>query len=94
MEKTFRRLLISTEKLLEEKSIEDWKLDQFVNALTDMLNDMRKSMNRPSSTILSEYKQRIDRLRQNIDPVKLVGTFFFHSENNFSNDVKLMISHN
>lgn len=28
MEKTFRRLLISTEKLLEEKSIEDWKLDQ------------------------------------------------------------------
>ncbi len=28
MEKIFRRLLISTEKLLEEKSIEDWKLDQ------------------------------------------------------------------
>jgi hypothetical protein len=28
MDKTFRRLLFSTEKLLEEKSIEDWKLDQ------------------------------------------------------------------
>ena len=28
MEKNFRRLLISTEKLLEEKSIEDWKVNQ------------------------------------------------------------------
>jgi hypothetical protein len=28
MEKTFRRLLISTEKLLEEKSIEDWRVNQ------------------------------------------------------------------
>lgn len=28
MEKTFRRLLLSTEKLLEEKSIEDWKVEQ------------------------------------------------------------------
>jgi len=28
IEKTFRRLLLSTEKLLEEKSIEDWKVNQ------------------------------------------------------------------
>ena len=28
IDKTFRRLLLSTEKLLDEKSIEDWKLNQ------------------------------------------------------------------
>lgn len=28
IDKTFRRLLSTTEKLLEEKSIDDWKLDQ------------------------------------------------------------------
>lgn len=28
MEKTFRRLLISTEKHLQDKSIEDWKIEQ------------------------------------------------------------------
>lgn len=62
IEKNFRRLLTSAEKRLEDKTIEDWKLDQvngrchddlclselcsfqFVKTLTDMLNDMRKSM--------------------------------------------------
>ncbi|CAF0725018.1 unnamed protein product [Rotaria sordida] len=75
-EKTFRRLLLSTEKLSEEKSIEDWKLNQFVKALTDMLNDMRKSMNRPSSKQLDEYKRRIDMLRENIDSTKLEDQTF------------------
>jgi hypothetical protein len=28
IEKAFRRLLLSTEKLLEDKSIDDWKLNQ------------------------------------------------------------------
>jgi hypothetical protein len=28
---------------------------------------------RPSTKQLDEYKQRIDRIRQNIDPIKLVG---------------------
>jgi hypothetical protein len=33
IEKNFRRLLSSVEKLLDEKSIEDWKLDQVKNAM-------------------------------------------------------------
>ncbi|CAF1246643.1 unnamed protein product [Adineta steineri] len=76
IEKTFRRLLSSTEQLLEEKSIEEWKLDQFINALTNMLNDMHKSMNRPAKKQLDEYKQRIDKLRQSLDPIKLEDQTF------------------
>ncbi|CAF3480428.1 unnamed protein product [Rotaria socialis] len=76
-EKNFRRLLSSTEKLLEENAIEDWKLDQFVKSLTEMLNDMQKSMNRrPSSKQLDEYKQRVDILRRNIDITKLEDQTF------------------
>ncbi|CAF3569226.1 unnamed protein product [Rotaria sp. Silwood1] len=75
-EKSFRRLLLSTEKLLEAKSIEDWKLSQFVKALTDMLTDMRKSINRPSSKQLDEYKRRIDMLRENIDSTNLADQTF------------------
>jgi len=33
IEKNFRRLLSSVEKLLDEKSIENWKLDQVKNAM-------------------------------------------------------------
>jgi hypothetical protein len=31
IEKTFRRLLLSTERLIEEKSIEDWKVRQVMD---------------------------------------------------------------
>jgi hypothetical protein len=76
MEKNFRRLLTSTERHLKEKSIEDWKLDQFVVTLTEMLSEMRKAINRPNSKQLDDYKQRIDILRQNVDPMKLADQTF------------------
>ncbi|UJR37888.1 hypothetical protein I4U23_030578 [Adineta vaga] len=76
VEKIFRRLLSSTEKLVEEKSIEDWKLQQFVDALTGMLNDVQKWTNFPNVKQVKEYKERIDKLRQTIDPVKMEDQTF------------------
>ncbi|CAF1090263.1 unnamed protein product [Adineta ricciae] len=76
IDKIFRRLLSSTEKLVEEKAIEDWKVHQFAQALTDMLNDVHKWANFPSSKQLKNYKERVDRLRQTVDPVKLEDQTF------------------
>ncbi|KAK3604710.1 hypothetical protein CHS0354_018946 [Potamilus streckersoni] len=59
----FNRLLHKCEAIAADKKAWDWRLEKYVEALQEQLNNLRHSPSKPSQETINEYSRRVDFLK-------------------------------
>ncbi|XP_072100167.1 vesicle transport protein USE1 [Mobula birostris] len=72
LEKNFLRLLVRCESMAAEKRDEkDWRFEKYVEALQEMLTELKKHMSKPTPEVLNEYSRKVEFMKGLLEAEKL-----------------------
>ncbi|XP_069784134.1 vesicle transport protein USE1 [Narcine bancroftii] len=72
LEKNFLRLLVRCESMAAEKRDEkDWRLEKYVDALQEMLTELKKHISKPVPEVMNEYSRKVEFLKGLLEAEKL-----------------------
>ncbi|XP_054252158.1 vesicle transport protein USE1 isoform X2 [Indicator indicator] len=72
LELNLMRLLSRCEALAaERRDPEEWRLEKYVAALEDMLQELKKQSSKPAPELMNEYSRKVDFLKGLLDAEKL-----------------------